>query len=47
MLKDYLDRDLYNLIIKNFSFNDITEIRLRVNEKLIVVIKNKKFYLTI
>ena len=45
MLKDYLDRDLYNLIIKNFSFNDITELRMRVNEKLIVVIKNKKFYL--
>lgn len=45
MLKDYLDREIYNLIIKNFSFNDITEIRMRANEKIIVVIKNKKFYL--
>lgn len=45
MLKDYLDRDIYNLIIKNFSFNDITEIRMRINEKLIIVIKNKKYYL--
>ncbi len=45
MLKEYLDRDIYNLIIKNFSFNDITEIRIRVNEKLIISIKNKKFFL--
>lgn len=45
MLKDYLDRDIYNLIIKNFSFNDITEIRMRVNEKIIITIKNKKYYL--
>lgn len=45
MLKDFLDRDTYNLIIKNFSFNDITEIRMRVNQKLIIVIKNKKYYL--
>lgn len=45
MLKEYLDRDIYNLIIKNFSFNDITEIRLRINEKIIVCIKNKKFFL--
>lgn len=45
MLKDYLDRDIYNLIIKNFSFNDITEIRLRVNERIIIVIKNKKYFL--
>ena len=45
MLKDYLDRDVYNLIIKNFSFNDITEIRLRVNERIIIVIKNKKYFL--
>ena len=45
MLKDYLDREIYNLIIKNFSFNDITEIRMRVNEKIIIVIKNKKYYL--
>ena len=45
MLKDYLDRDIYNLIIKNFSFNDITEIRMRVNERLIISIKNKKYYL--
>lgn len=46
MLKDYLDRQIYNLIIKSFSFNDITEIRMRVNEKIIIVLKNKKFYLT-
>lgn len=45
MLKDYLPRDIYNLIIKNFSFNDITEIRMRVNENLIIAIKNKKYYL--
>ncbi len=45
MLKDYLDRDIYNLIIKNFSFNDITEIRMRINERIIIVIKNKKYYL--
>ena len=45
MLKDFLDRDTYNLIIKNFSFNDITEIRMRVNQKLIIAIKNKKYYL--
>ena len=45
MLKDYLDREIYNLIIKNFSFNDITEIRMRVNERIIITIKNKKYYL--
>ena len=45
MLKEYLDREIYNLISKNFSFNDITELRMRVNEKLIIVIKNKKFFL--
>lgn len=45
MLKEYLDRDVYNLIIKSFSFSDITEIRMRVNQNLIVVVKNKKYYL--
>ena len=45
MLKDFLDKDIYDLIIKNFSFDDITEIRMRVNQNLIVVIKNKKYYL--
>ena len=45
MLKDYLDREIYNLITKNFSFNDITEIRMRINEKLIITIKSKKYYL--
>jgi len=45
MLKDYLDKDIYNAIIKAFSFNDITEIRMRVNENIIVVVKNKKYYL--
>jgi len=45
MLKDYLDIETYNLIIKNFNFNDITEIRMRVNQKLIIVIKNKKYFL--
>lgn len=45
MLKEYLDREVYNLIIKNFSFNDITEIRMRVNQNLIIVVKNKKYYL--
>ena len=37
MLKEYLDRDVYNAIIKTFSFNDITEIRFRVNQNVIVV----------
>lgn len=45
MLKNYLDRDVYNAITKAFSFNDITEIRLRANENIIVVVKNKKYYL--
>ncbi len=45
MLKDYLQRDIYNLIIKSFSFRDITEIRMRVNQKIIIVVKNRKFYL--
>lgn len=45
MLRDYLDNDIYKLIIKNFSFNDITEIRMRLNEKLIIAIKNKKYFL--
>ena len=45
MLKDYLDRDIYNLITKTFSFSDITEIRMRANENLIVIVKNKKYYL--
>ena len=45
MLKDYLDFETYNLIIKNFNFNDITEIRMRVNQRLIICIKNKKFFL--
>ena len=45
MLRNYLDREIYKLIIKNFSFNDITEIRMRVNERIIIAIKNKKFFL--
>ncbi len=45
MLKDYLPREIYNLIIKNFSFADINEIRMRANENLIIVVKNKKYYL--
>lgn len=45
MLKDFLDRDVYNLIIKNFNFNDITEIRMRVNQNLIISVKNKSYYL--
>lgn len=45
MLKDYLDREIYNLITKTFSFSEITEIRMRANENLIVVVKNKKYYL--
>lgn len=46
MLKEYLDVETYNLINKKFNFNDITEIRMRVNEKIIICIKNKKYYLT-
>ena len=45
MLKDYLDCETYSLITKYFSFADITEIRMRLNQKLIVCVKNKKFYL--
>lgn len=45
MLKDYLDAETYNLITKFFSFNDITEIRMRVNQRIIVCVKNKKYYL--
>ncbi len=45
MLKEYLDRDLYNLIVKSFSFSDITEIRMRVNQNIIIVVKSKKYYL--
>ena len=45
MLKDFLDAYVYNSIIKTFSFNDITEIRLRMNEKIIIVFKNKKYFL--
>lgn len=45
MLKEYLDREIYKLIVNNFSFNDINEIRMRVNEKIIIVVKNKKYYL--
>lgn len=45
MLKDYLERDIYNAIIKSFSFSNITEIRMRANENIIIVVKNKKFYL--
>ena len=45
MLKDYLDTNTYRQLIKTFNFADINEIRMRVNQKMIVVIKNKKFYL--
>ncbi len=45
MLKEYLDNEIYSAITKAFSFNDINEVRLRVNENVIVVIKNKKYYL--
>ncbi len=45
MLKDYLEPKVYELITKSFSFHDITEIRMRKNQKLIVVIKNQKYYL--
>jgi len=45
MLKEFLEPTIYSCIIKNFSFNDITEIRMRVNQKLIIAIKNKKYYL--
>ncbi len=45
MLKDYLEPNIYSAITKSFSFSTITEIRMRMNEKLIVVIGNKKYYL--
>ena len=45
MLKEYLDVETYTAIVKSFNFNDITEIRMRLNQKLIVVIKTKKYYI--
>ena len=45
MLKEYLDVETYEAIVKSFNFNDITEIRMRLNQRLIVAIKNKKYYL--
>ncbi|MBR2969531.1 MAG: Flp pilus assembly complex ATPase component TadA [Clostridia bacterium] len=45
MLKDYLSRDIYNLIIKNFSFSNINEIRMRAGEKIIITVGRKKYYL--
>ena len=45
MLKHYLNENLYSLIINNFNFNEITEIRMRLNKRIIVVSKNKKYFL--
>lgn len=45
MLKDYLDCETYALIKKYFNFADITEIRMRLGQNLIVCVKNKKYYL--
>ena len=45
MLKNYLNENLYSLIIKNLNFSEITEIRMRLNRKIIIVAKNKKYYL--
>ena len=45
MLKEYLEPDVYKAIIKSFNFNDIIEIRMRVNENIVIAVKNKKFYL--
>ena len=45
MLKNFLDANTYETIIKNFSFDDITEIRLRINQPIIISIKNKKYIL--
>lgn len=45
MIKEYLSDKLYNLIIKNFSFDDITEIRFRLNMNIIICVKNKKYFL--
>ena len=45
MLKEYLDVETYTAIVKSFNFKDITEIRMRLNQKLIIVIKTKKFYI--
>lgn len=45
MLKDYLDVETYAMLAKSFDFNSITEIRMRLNQKLIVCIKSKKYYL--
>jgi len=44
MSKDYLDHEMYKHIVSAFNFNDINEIRMRVNQNLIVVVKNKKYF---
>jgi len=45
MLKEYLDKEINTAITKAFSYNDICEIRMRTNENIIIVVKNKKYYL--
>lgn len=45
MLKDFLDKDVYDSIINAFSFDNINEIRMRLGEKIIVCVKNKKYFL--
>lgn len=45
MLKNYLDASVYEAIIRNFNFNDINEIRLRINQPILICVKNKKYQL--
>ncbi len=45
MLKNYIDSKIYEAICKSFNFNDINEIRLRVNQKIIVSVGKKKYFL--
>ena len=45
MLRNYLDAATYEAIVKSFSFNDINEIRMRINQPILICIKNKKYTL--
>lgn len=45
MLKKYLPTEIYDAINMNLNFNDLNEIRLRVDCPVVICVKNKKFFL--
>ena len=45
MLENYLDAELYDIIKNSFNFNDINEIRMRLNERIIISVGLKKYFL--